>query len=909
MGALFDFVAGEADSGHGSLVAGHIAACETCRTAVERLEAASFALAPYPRAEAPYDAQGGANSAALQVGSNFGSVPASLSQGNLREVLRAQLLGESGEDSGSGQIQPLSDAMDGACDAFESEWIAGSRPSVEEFLADAPAADQHSLLYELIRLELHYRRQTGEVPRRAEYLTRFPDFRETLDSIDFGEAEGSGAVPAEILPNDDTAEFGTQAQQTVRHEPEPLRYLGHFALLERIGSGGFGTVWRARDTKLNRIVAVKVPGKETLEPAELERFLNEAMSAARLRHPNIVAVHAVNADPPVPYIVTDFVDGVSLREWLNAKRMSFQDAAYCCAKLGHALHHAHERGIVHRDIKPENVLVDSALEPHLADFGLAKQDHAAAVPETVGAVFGTPAYMSPEQARGEGAWATRSTDIYSLGALLYALLTGRPPFLGATSRDILRQVIHDDPKFPARDPKDNSAERPLDLETICLKALSKLPANRYVTAEEFALDLERFLRHEPIRARRITLLQRGRYWIRRNRLLTAALAVMLMLGLTLALRPATRRAVTVLTRSRVLVTTQPAGATVSLVPLRADGSPDADRLIRSASKTPFEVDLDAGDYLVVAAVENHGFHEVYRHIPRDGELPYGYYHHSSRYNSQGVLEWPVVEIRPEKEVLEGMARFAAGEHSVVKADQSSTIRQVSAFYLDTTEFTIGELKRSGVVVPLPLQLRSNPPGDNVALSFVSYFDAVSLAEAMGKRLPDESEFQYAASAGGTQKFPWGETWKPELTAPRTSGPVQHPSFDRVDSIGQPPVFGLYSNVAEWTSSGWFSPNSVKPALEGPPLPVEPEALARKVWGWNLSASPKKVDASNVQLELFRGRAVNVKSCMPHLGFRCARSVAPRLRREDFATTPNTPVAGVTLNTIGHAERAAAGEHR
>ncbi|HXJ58289.1 MAG TPA: protein kinase, partial [Verrucomicrobiae bacterium] len=307
------------------------------------------------------------------------------------------------------------------------------------------------------------------------------------------------------------------------------RTFGDYELLEEIARGGMGIVYRARHLSLGRIVAVKMLLFGPLaSPEFVKRFRAEASAAASLQHPNIVAIHDVGVCQGQQYFAMDYVEGQSLAKLLANGPLPARRAASYLKTIAEAIHYAHKRGILHRDLKPSNVLIDPSDQPRVTDFGLARRLEDDSELTMTGQVLGSPNYMPPEQAVGKRGKVSRRSDVYSLGAMLYHLLTGRPPFVGEALTDTLEQVLNAEPVSPRL----LNPSLPRDLETICLKCLEKEPDKRYPNSEALANELGRFLHDEPIHARRITPVERAWRWCRRKPALAGSLAAAAILLLT-----------------------------------------------------------------------------------------------------------------------------------------------------------------------------------------------------------------------------------------------------------------------------------------------------------------------------------------------------------------------------------------
>jgi tRNA A-37 threonylcarbamoyl transferase component Bud32 len=400
------------------------------------------------------------------------------------------------------ESQPLSVAerIDAHSDRFEAEWQAGRNPRIEDFLGTLQGSERASLFRALLAVELELLQSQGQPPEPACYHQRFPDQAEAVAEVFRGLGRPSGETGD--LASGDTS-ISTASARTGTHPapeqaappagPLPVK-IGRFEVLGLLGEGAFGKVYRARDPQLDREVAVKVPQTGTLETEQdRERFLREARSAATIRHPNICPVFEVGQDGAGDYIVMAYVPGRSLAANLDAgpEPVPVRQAALIIRKLALALDVAHGKGIIHRDLKPSNIMLDrERKDVVIMDFGLARRFRAGeALLTQSGVIMGTPAYMPPEQARGDiqaiGPWS----DVYSLGVILFEMLAGQRPFTGSAG-EVIGQILHVEPAPPSR----HRPEVDRRLEAICLRAMAKEPAQRFRSMSEFAGALDDFLK-------------------------------------------------------------------------------------------------------------------------------------------------------------------------------------------------------------------------------------------------------------------------------------------------------------------------------------------------------------------------------------------------------------------------------
>lgn len=355
------------------------------------------------------------------------------------------------------------------------------------------------------------------------------DRASSTDDTAYSPPPGAADTGSETMPSPSP---GIGPQNSVPSPDQPpgtrIRYVGDYELLEEIARGGMGVVYKARQVSLNRVVAVKmILAGQLATDEEVQRFRREAEAAANLKHTNIVAIHEVGQHDGQYYFSMDYVDGKNLAQLIKENSLHMTELIQILEKVADAIHWAHQRGTLHRDLKPANVLVDKDGEPHITDFGLAKRIDKKGDLTQIGTAMGTLAYMPPEQALGRWDIFGPTSEVYSLGAILYEMLTGRPPFVGGTSFETLRQLQESQPVSPRR----RNPRVPPELDTICLKCLEKQLHGRYPTAHALAEELGRFLRQEPIHARPPSLPRKAWSWLQHHPWAITQVAAVLLLGL------------------------------------------------------------------------------------------------------------------------------------------------------------------------------------------------------------------------------------------------------------------------------------------------------------------------------------------------------------------------------------------
>lgn len=406
-------------------------------------------------------------------------------------------------------------------------------------MSGQPFDDERQERFDRIVHDYYRSAESGEQIDRTEFLEKHPEFRAELISF-FADLKHLGQSFEDPERPPATRLNETRLSSREERLPSPkssIKYIGEYRITDEIERGGMGVVFKARQEKLRRTVALKMIllGRFATH-SDVERFRREARAAATLQHPNIVGVHEIGTHEGHPYYTMDFVESESLAKRLRRGSLAVRESACLVGTLARATQFAHEKGVLHRDLKPGNILIDGKGTPHITDFGLAKSigvdawDTMDDLTQT-GQIIGTPSYMSPEQAAAKHNLVSVASDVYSLGAILYACLTGRAPFVGESTIETLRQLIDDEPvSLRTLNPK-----LPRDLENVCHKCLQKDPHKRYATAADLADDLDRYLDGRPVVARQTGLATRMWKWSRRRpdvAILLATLAIAVLIGLS-----------------------------------------------------------------------------------------------------------------------------------------------------------------------------------------------------------------------------------------------------------------------------------------------------------------------------------------------------------------------------------------
>ncbi len=679
---------------------------------------------------------------------------------------------------------------------------------------------------------------------------------------------------------------------------EPPFRLPGFQILDEINRGGMGIIYRARQLSLDREVALKrLPPGYAADPERLERFHTEAAAVARLQEFGVLPVHDVLQVAGTPILVMPFIDGPDLGRVLSERQAlrDGRDVPEPCAlatadestyldrmlaildRLIDAAAATHKADILHRDIKPANVLIDAEDNAWLSDFGLARLRDNPRITKP-GEWMGTPGFISPEQWAGREDIDARA-DVFSLAATIYQALTLQLPY--GNARLDAGAVA---PLRPSRLQPRLSA----DVDFVLLKALELDREDRYGSVAEFKADWQRVRHGLPPKGRRLQRVRCLVRQVRRNPWKVAAcvLAAGLLGALGFFPRQTDPEPIDTTVYRTVRITTKPSGARVVLVPFNQYQDLDPDHRIKppKGQVTPLTLErVPVGKYLVVVEVPGYGFHEVYRTVPEPDQVTTAN-ELSWKEAKDRTFELKPIKIHKNSESQRNLALFCGGKFILDDesfADKRTFERQVDPFYLDTTEVTVGAFKKfTDGRLPRPMQeaFPQPPPGfDNYAVRWVTFDDALRYAEWMGKRLPTQFEYEYAATKGGTLRFPWGNEQKEIF--PWVFGPVKHPEYDHTDT--NPPVYGLYSNVAEWTDSlNWNYDPGYHPSVKKYPADFLSSTYnARVIRGapsFVIVGMPfQKGDDITLRLGPRWHQQQSRGQGLATIGFRCARSVGPR----------------------------------